>query len=221
MAAWATVSDYVADLRRYLNDSPVDKPVKGKKVLGDADGVKAEFMTFDDRLVADSLTVLVRGQEIPVEEVTVLDLLQGRFLLTNAPPAGAEVQARYYYQDFLDVELEQAAELAADAIVPGTDDITFVERGFKLPALAYGAHFAWAKLAGAYARRRSDRFLLEEAPVDNASIGASVNLFRDLSRDALNQSIRLRDDAIQGSGRRATPSFRVVYRKIPQVGPYR
>lgn len=221
MGAWLTVSDYVADLRRYLSDSPVDKPVKGKKVLGDTDGVKTEFMTFDDRLVPDSLTVLIRGQEVPPEDVTVTDLLQGRFVLATAPSPGAEVQARYYYQDFLDVELEEAAELAADAIVPGTDDITFVQPGFKLPALAFGAHFAYAKLAGAYARRRSDRFLLEEAPVDNAAIGAAVNLFRDLSRDALNQSLRLRDDAIQGAGRRNVPSFRVVYRKIPQVGPYR
>src|SRR5262245_60137595 len=218
MGAWNSLADYVADLRRFLNDGPYDKPVKGKKVLGDADGVKSEFVTFDDRLVPDTLVVTILGNEVPAEQVTVTDLLQGRF--TTAPPAGAEVQGRYYYQDFLDVELQEASQLAADSIVPGTDDVTLVPAAFKLAALMFGAYFAYMKLAAMYARRRSDKFLLMESPVDEGG-GAQSNMFRDLASSMLRGAKEARNDAIEGSGRRAIAAFGVVYHRIPKIGPAR
>ena len=49
-SAWQTQAAARADLRKFLNDGPLDRPVKNKQVIGVVDGSNKEFMTWDDRI---------------------------------------------------------------------------------------------------------------------------------------------------------------------------
>lgn len=219
MGAWPAVVQYVADLRRFLNDGPLDKSVKDKKVLGDADGTNAAFFTAEDRLVEETLHVTMNSAEVLDNEIIVDDLILGRFRFVTPPPQGRDIRARYFYQDFLDLELIEASEMAANEIAE-SDDITVVPLGLKFVALKYGAHFAYLKLALSYARRMSDRFMLQERPIADDVAGRS-NMFSQLAKDMYESAIKARDDFYTGHGRRNVAAFRVFRPVIPWIGPRR
>lgn len=220
MPAWTSAVEARTELRRFLSDGPQDRPVKNKAVIGAADGSNQIFYTFEDRIVDQSIVFSYNFVEQASAIVSAQDLVMGRFTLTPAPPANTEIRARYYWQLFLDEDLDEALRLAAGEIHE-TDDITQVEPGLKNAALHYGAAFGYTKQSTRWAvQRQSDRFLLREAPVDDGSQNAA-NGFRDAAKTYMQMAVDLRSSFYQRHGRRDAPAFNVYKPRIPSIGPRR
>lgn len=220
MPNWTSVAEARGELRAFLNDGPQDRPVKNKLVIGAVDGVNQVFFTFDDRIVAGTIAFSFDFVEQPSGIITDSDLVQGRFVLTPPPPENVGVRARYYWQLFLDSELDEALRLAAGEIHE-TDDITTVEPGLKNAALHYAASFAFTKQHTRWiVQRQSEKFLLLESPVDNGA-QQRANEFKDAAAAYYKMANELRDAFYQRHGRRHAPAFNVYKPRIPSIQPRR
>ena len=219
VSTWLSVAQATVDLRRFLSDGPLDRPVKSKQVVGVVDGANKVFFAFDDRLIPGTLRPTVDYTDVAIGSFAVTDAALGIFTLTTAPTSGQTVRARYYFQYFLDEELDEALELAAGEITE-SDDITTIASGFKQAALNFAGHFAYQKLAIKWAQRMSQRFLLEEEPL-NAEILTRSNMFRDIARDLRSAGLDMRDDFYKRHGRRHAPSYGMIKPNIPPIGPRR
>lgn len=216
MGAWASAAEALASLRRFTNDGPTDRPIKDKAVVGPIDGVNTKFMTYDDRVVVGSLVVTVDNVAVTV---TLDDPIRGDFTLSAAPVVNSTVKAHYYFQYFLDIDLNESVQLAAGDLVE-SDDITLVEPGLKSAALSFGKSYAFGKQAIRWAERMSERFLLEEAPLDS-NPQHRANLFQQISKDAMTAAIALRTSFYERHGRRGVAAFAITKPHIPVIGPRR
>jgi hypothetical protein len=218
---WASASAARDDLRAFLNDGAEDRPVKNKLVVGPANGTNRVFFTFEERLVEASLAVSYDGTEQAAAVIDpATDYVMGRIVLVLAPPANTEVRARYYWQLCLDADLDEALRLAAGEIHE-TDDITSVEPGLKNAALHYAASFAYTKQHGRWLiQRRSEQFLLLEAPVENGGQQRAGD-FKEAAQQYFEMAVKLRDSYHTRHGRREAPAFTVYKPRIPAVGPRR
>lgn len=220
MPVWSSVAEARDELRRFVSDGPQDKPVKDKLVIGRADGVNQRFYTFEERLVSGSIVFSFDGVEQPAGVIADQDLVMGRFTLTPAPPANTEIRARYYWQLFLDSDLDDALRFAAGEIHE-TDDVTTVEPGLKYAALHYAAHHGYTKQHTRWLiQRNSDKYLLLEAPVDNG-VQRRAETFMTLAETYYKLAVELRDSYYTRHGRRNAPAFNVYKPQIPIIGPRR
>ncbi len=217
MPNWITAAEARDELRAFLNDGPVDRPVKSKIVIGVVDGVNKIYYTFDDRVVSGTLVPTIDG--VDQSAFTLDDPILGKFTFTTAPVAQSTVRARYYYQFFLDSELDEFLRMAAGQIRE-TDDITTVIPGLKNAALNFAGHFAFAKQAIRWAQRMSERFILEDAPVEGEPQARS-NLFKSLSQMYYDTAVKMREDYYKRHGRREAPAFNVYKPRIPSIAPRR
>lgn len=217
MGAWADKVGARDDLRRFLSDGPQDRPVKRKPVVGPVDGLNTTFYAFDDRLLDGTLTVSY--DEVDQVGTVLSDAMNGLFTVTAAPAAFTTVRARYYFQYFLDTELDEAVELAAGEIVE-SDDVTQVVPGLKLSTLWFATHMAWTKLGARWTSRESARLMLEEAPLQQENM-ERAKWFSDKAREGLENARKLRLDYYQNHGRRVSPAFAIHYPNIPRYGPRR
>lgn len=220
MGAWATSDAARDELRAFLNDGPSDRPVKGKKLVGTANGQNKIFFAFDDRIVLSTpstVFVSLSGIDLAPGGFSLDDAIMGQFTLAVAPPVGAEVRGRYYVQFFLDSELDEFLRLGAGQIVESRD-ITMINDGLAAAALNFAGYFGFAKQSIRWAQRMSEKYLLEDAPIDD---GASQrpNLFRQIANDYLKNAKDARDSFYQRDGRRNAPAWRMFKPVIPNVGP--
>lgn len=225
MANWPSQQAAIDDLRRFVNDGPLDRPVKRKLVIGRVDGVNLNFMTFDDRIIDTSLIVSVDDLPYAVSQVVVDDPILGTFhLIASAgppvapPPLQTTVRAAYYFQYFLDSELAEALMLASQIITEG-DDPTQIASGLKPAALHFGASFAYGKQSMRWAQRKSAQFLLEEEPLSDDVMNRS-NLFEKMRESYYKQGIALRDSFYMRDGRRNVPSFNVFKPNTSPTPPF-
>src|SRR5262249_54761350 len=124
-----------------------------------------QFITWEDRLVPGTLVVSVNLTDLTAGQFAEVDDVMGIFTLTTAPAAQTSVRARYFFQYFLDAELDEAMRMAAIECID-TDDITQVPITLYNAALNFGGHFGFQKMAIRWAQRMSQRFLLEEEPTN-------------------------------------------------------
>ena len=220
MATWADLASAVADLRRFVNDGPTDRPIKTKQVIGLVNGVNQEFLTFEDRIVVGTLRVTVDFVPLAPAAVSLVDPVLGMFTLATAPVGGSVVRASYYFQYFLDSELQEAIQLATEQLTDGGDDPTQLTPGLKTAALLYGAHFGFTKQSIRWVQRASSRFLLEEEPIQQEALQRS-NLFDTLAKRFFDEARIVRDDYYKRQGRSLGPAFSVFKPRIPRVGPRR
>ncbi len=219
MANWPDMTTAVADLRRFVNDSPQDRPIKRKQVVGRIDGVNVDFMTWDDRLIDGTLVITVDDAKLPPAQVLIDDLILGTFHLDTAPAQQTTVRASYFFQFFLDVDLVESMQMASQEISEG-DDPTLIQSGLKLAALNFGAYVAYSKQAMRWAQRKSAQFLLEEEPLSDDNMNRS-NLFQKLADSYKKNAIDLRQGFYQRHGRRDAPAFTVYKPRIPNIAPRR
>lgn len=220
MGAWASLAAATSDLRTFCNDGPQDHLSKSKIIVGPIDGVNTTFFTYEDRIVTTLLPVTVSQDyvDLPASNVTVLDNILGMIQVSPAPPPGVTLRARYYYQFFLDAELQEALALAAGEIVE-SDDITLVAFGLKNAALNYGASFAWSKQASRWSgRMATDRFLIEDSSAENPSL---PDRFAKLAETYYTRAVQLRDSFYTRHGRRNAPAFAVFKPTITPIAPRR
>ncbi len=214
---WVDVPTARADLRRFLNDGPQDRPVKSKQLFGTVDGVNKQFIAWEDRLVPGSVVVSVNLTDLAPGGWTETDPVMGIITLTAAPAAQQIVRARYFFQYFLDSELDEAMQMAAVECVD-TDDATQIPLTLKYAALNFGGHFGFQKQAIRWAQRMSQRFLLEEEPT-HEDLQARPNHFLTLAKEYYKQGVQIRDGAYMRKGRRNVPSVRVFKPRLRPIAP--
>jgi len=219
MPVWADMAEAVTSLRSFLNDNVTDRPIKGKQVRGTVDGVNQIFTTWDDRLVNNG-SFLATVDDVPlIAGVTVTDFIMGRFTIAPAPPTGSVVRAEYYFQYFLDADLQEAMKQACGEVlqIENPDGIPI---GLKQSTLNFGSYFAFTKQAIRWATRMSSRFLLQEEPIDAETMNRS-NLFKELAQGFFDQARIMRDDFYMRHSRRQAPAFAMFKPRIGQIGPRR
>lgn len=216
MPVWPDIATAAAELRTYLNDGPTDRPVKQKQLVGEVDGTNTEFFAFEERVVVGSLVVNVNFT--PVASV-LSDAVLGLVTLPVPPARGSVVRARYYYQYFLQSELQESLIHACGQIL-STEDVTQIPLGLKEPALAYAAYFAYTKQAIRWAQRMSQKFLLEEDPIQQETMNRS-NLFRQLAKGFMDEARIMRDDYYKRQSRQLAPAATVTKPFIPWIGTRR
>jgi hypothetical protein len=219
MPAWGSTTEARDALRAFVSDGAQDRPVKGKLVIGPADGVNIVFYTWEERIVG-SIVFSLNGVEQAPGIVASQDLVMGRFVLATAPTANTEIRARYYWQLFLDDDLDEALRQAAGEIHE-TDEITSVEPGLKFTSLHYAAAFAFTKQYTRWMiQRSSEKFLLVERPVEDGARGMA-DAFKDAADRYYKMAGELRLAYYERHGRRAAPAFTVYKPRIPAIGPQR
>jgi len=226
MALWPDTATAIAELRSaVLSDGPSDRHVKDKMVLLPVDGTNKTFQTMEDRLVSPAAGspiaapgVIVRVNYDPVA-VTSVDYLGGSVTLTTAPAAGKDVKAEYYYQYFLDAELQTALERAAGMIL-GSADFLLIQDSLKLGCQYLAASIAYQKQAARWVERLSQKYMLQEQPLDTDTM-ARPNLFQSLANSYYKLGIAARDDFYTRQGRRNAPAFGRYAPRIPPIGPVR
>jgi hypothetical protein len=225
VANWPSQQAAIDDLRRFVNDGPVDRPVKRKQVIGRVDGINTNFMTWDDRVIGSTLIVSVDDAPYAAAQVVVDDPILGTFHLVASagppvapPPLQSTVRAAYYFQYFLDSELNEALMMSAQIITEG-DDPTQIASGLKPAAVHFGASFAYGKQAMRWAQRKSAQFLLEEEPLSDDVMNRS-NLFQKMSDAYYNKGLKLRDSFYMRDGRRSVPSFNVFKPNTSPTPPF-
>jgi hypothetical protein len=216
---WPTMDVARVDLRLFLADGPTDRPVKSKQVVGPVNGINATFLTWEDRLVEDTLFVTVNGQEIAGGDLDTVDYVFGKFTFpaNQIPPANLPIHAAYYFQYFLDEDLDAALLSAVGQLTSGSDPAA-VPHGLHQAALNFAGYFAYSKQAMKWAQRMSDRFILQEQPLDSDAMNRS-NMFRSMANDMAKVARDWRDDYYKGQGRRETPAWAVFKPYVPRVGP--
>ena len=214
---WTSAAAARASLRTFINDGPQDRAVKGKQVFGPVDGTNTQFITWEDRLVPGTLVVSINLTDVPANQVTEVDDVMGIFTLAQAPAPQQFVRARYFFQYFLDSELDEAMRQAAIECVD-TDDITQVPVTLYNSALNFGGHFGFQKQAIRWAQRMSQRFLLEEEPT-NEDLQARPNHFLALAKEYYRQAVQMRDGSYMRKGRRNAPAWNVNKPRLRPIAP--
>lgn len=214
MPAWPDLATAIADLRTFLNDGPTDRPVKQKQLVGEVDGTNAEFFAWEERVVPGTLSVTVDFTPVAA---TLTDPVMGLVTLASPPPGGSTVRGRYYYQYFLDAELQTAITEAATQI-EGSEDVTTIIPALKIVVLNFGGYFGYKKQAIRWAQRMSDKWILKEAPEEGDNFAKS-NLFDKLARTFMDEARILRDDYYKRQSRQLAPAAAMMKPRIPRVGP--
>jgi hypothetical protein len=220
LSDWNVLANAVDDLRSFLRDGPRDRFVKQKMVVGAVDGVNAEFYTFEDRII-DDVNFVITVDFLPVAAV-LQDSIEGRFITTAPPPENSTVRARYYFQYFLDHDLELGLQFAVSQMLQ-FDDLTLlggVGPGLKFAALNYAGSYAYQQQAMRWVDRMSHKFLLEEEPLQNDAM-TRTNMFQQTSDKLLRTAEHLRDDFYKRAGRQFVPSMGIYRPRITQIGPRR
>ncbi len=131
-----------SDLRTLLSDNAEDKYRYRKKVFGNTDGTNVLFKTFEFRRVTDFTTaayplgVWVEGVLLTSTDIASDNPGSGDFELAAAPTVRQKVEASYYIQWFLDVEIQNFLRLASNWLGMG-DDYTQISPQLRPAALKY------------------------------------------------------------------------------------
>jgi len=215
--SWTTA---VADLRALLSDGPTDK-LRQKRVLGNQDGVRTKFKTFEFRRVTDFTTataplgVFVDGTAVTV---SADDVATGAFTLAVAPTNGQEIEARYYMQWFIDSELQTFLRSASQWLGLGA---TFanVPAGLQPSALQYAAADAYQKLALRWAEHQSETYRLEDQP--DGKLKSVADQYRAMSTDHRKLALSNRDEFYKRQGQALQPLFRTIQGNAKETVPQR
>lgn len=216
--AWTTARD---ELRFLVSDNVTDHRAYRKKVFGQIDGTNKVFKTFEYRRLTNFTTasaplgVYVNGVLAPV---TSDSLAVGEFEITTAPVDGDLVQATYYFQWFLDGELDSFL-VSASRWLQGSDDITTLAPGLKPAALHYAGQDGFHKLSVKYSERMSEIYYLEDAP--HADVKSVIDSYAALAKDFDEKAFKLRDDFYSRAGKSLAPRFAMAYGRTKDPTPQR
>lgn len=221
--AWPDLTTAIGDLRTFLNDGPTDRPIKQKTAVGVVDGTNPNFFTFEDRIVAGTLQVSIDfvaiGLQVPPIGLTVLDLVMGHFQLSPPPQSSQVVRCSYYYQIFLDADLQDAISRGMGQVFD-TADITTIPIGLGQVVLNFAGYFAFTKAAIRWAERKTKQFILEEEPVVQETMNRA-NHYKSLAKGFMDEARILRDDYYRRQSRSLAPAAKMFKPRIRGIGPIR
>lgn len=211
--AWPNTATAITALRNILFDGPKDKRANGKKVLGVIDGTNATFSTFEYRRTipftsaTGTIGVFKSGTNI-TSSVLTDDTDSGIFTIASSaiPSAtGRDVlTASYYYQWFVDSELDQFLQNGSSWLGLGVT-YTNIPDGLNVACLRFAAQEAYEAAASKYSTRIAEVFQLEDAPSED--ILKSVEAFHTMADNFLAKAETMRDDFYKRQGQSLAPNF--------------
>lgn len=202
--AWTTAS---ADLRNLLSDTSTDRLAFRKQVIGELDGTNLVFKTFEFRRLTDFTTataplgIYLNGVLQATSAITSDDLTSGVFVLTTAPTVNDRLEAAYYYQWFLDTEIDDFVLKASNWL--GILDPTTIPFGLQSAALHFAAQGAYLKQAMRWRLNSSATYRMEDAP-DPKQKGLTDEYTR-LAEFMNKKAHQLRDDYYTRQGQNLQP----------------
>lgn len=216
---WLTA---VGDCRKTLSDGPTDKLAYRKKVIGQQDGLNLTFKTFEARRISSLVTpagpagVFLNNALVPV---TSEDLDSGEFVLTApAPTDGDQFVASYYYQWFLDSELQEF--LASASVWAGfSDDYTLIPDTFRPAVKEYVAFQGYQKLVSKMSVQLAETYQLYDAPDEKRF--NPVTMYMNISKQKFDLATKLRDDVYTRKGAAKAPRSATLAGTVRDVPPNR
>ena len=218
---WATTQEAIDDLRNLLGDSDVDKYAYRKKVIGTPNGSIVSFKTLERRRVTD-FTTSVAPFGVYVNDALVsvsADSTQtGEITLAAAPVDGDDVTASYYYQWFIDSELDQFLKNASQWLGLTSTYIN-VPDGLVPSALHYAGQEAYHRLANWWQTRLSETYRLEDVPSNKDD--SSIKNWLELAKTFEEKALRLRNDYYTRQGQNLQPLFGSIRGSVRDLVPKR
>jgi hypothetical protein len=101
-----------------------------------------------------------------------------------------------------------------------TEDLTTIPVGLKNCTLAFAGYFGFTKQAIRWATRTSNKFILEEEPINEETMNRS-RLFEDIAKRFFDQARTMRDDFYMRHGRRQAPASNAFKPRIAVIGTRR
>lgn len=202
--SWTTAPD---ELRVLLNDGPTDKPYWRKRLFGEVNGTNVKFKNLEYRRVTDFTTSVAPFGVFVDGIVAGIDLdfaATGDVILTTAPNQGSIVEASYYTQWFLDIEITQFLTDATKWLSLGTD-YTAIESGLQPGLIKYAASEAYQKLALKMATHIQETYLLNDSPDEKRF--QIVDTYMKQAALFGKQAQGVRDDFYSRSGEQLQPLF--------------
>lgn len=210
----------VLELRQLISDTDGRKNASGKKLIGLIDGSNQNFVTYDKRIVEDSLVVYINNE---VTRATVLDATKGKLSLADAPGINSKVTSDYSYQFWTDEELSNFLNKGAESCGQFSDsdmDQAYlrIEGGLRGAALYLAAALAMkSELAYLINRRHSEEFNIEQDGNDDTGFSQTIDAMRRLAESYHKDGMEHRDDFYKRLGKRDLPSSKI---KSPRASRY-
>jgi hypothetical protein len=224
--AWTDGPTAILALRTLIKDNANDKYCAQKKVIGVIDGTNTQFKTFENRRVTDFTTavaplgVFINGAYVAAASDDLASANIGSFTLTTAPTQTGRqvVTASYYYQWFLDPEIDQFLQNAATWLGFSTTYATIPD-GLNAAALRFSAQEAYEAVAMKYSTRMAEIYKLEDAPSED--ILKSVEAFQAMSDSYLAKAETMRDDFYTRQGQALAPNYAFALGRVRDPVPRR
>lgn len=223
---WSNSATAILALRSLVKDNINDKYCFQKKVIGTIDGTNKLFKTFENRRVTDMTTasaplgVYLNGVHAAAATDDLSTTNTGAFTMTSAPSqTGRDVlTASYYYQWFLDSELDTFLQNAATWLGFSTTYSTIPD-ALNAAALRFAAQEAYEAAAMRYSTRMAEVYKLEDAPSED--ILKSVAAFKDMADSFMDKARELRDDVYTRQGQTLAPNFAFALGRVIDPTPRR
>lgn len=220
-----TLTQARVSLRVLIGDDENSKYSHKKKVYGKINGTNKVFRTFNVKRITDftkanqfPVGIYLNNSLIPSSQVVKDDVISGEFELSIAPGVNDVLEASYYYQDFLDDELD--GFLKNSSFWLGYDGtIASVPNGLLPALLHYSAHEAFMRMSHLTMRRLSDVYKSEDQI--NEEERKQSSFYFEMSERFLEMAIELRNSFYSGKGQENKPSFSIIRGRHRNVEPQR
>ncbi|MBL0233237.1 MAG: hypothetical protein IPQ08_06190 [Chitinophagaceae bacterium] len=212
----------LTELRQMLDDSPFNKKVSKKKLIGNIDGSNVRFISYDKRLYSDTLQVFVGEESVGF---TLVDDVGGEIDLTEPPSGNVKVTASYYWQWWTDSELKnflnKGAEMVGQSVTTTIDNAYLnIPSGLKTGSLLIASSLAArALISFIVLRKHSSEFLLEQDGNSDSNYDATLKTLQLLADMNWKNGIEQRDDFYKRQGRRNSPAFGIKIGQNRRYGP--
>lgn len=223
---WIDGPTAISALRTLLWDNPNDKLASGKKVLGIVDGVNLTFKTFEYRRNTNfqspttPLGVAINGVLVDPALVLADDVSTGIFSLdaSIAPTNRNSLTATYYYQWFMDSELDNFLQNASSWLGFGKEYWN-IQDGLTAALLRFAGQEAYEMAAMKYSIRMSETYQLEDAPSEE--ILKAIEAFKSMANEFLAKAETMRNDFYTRQGQSLAPNFAFQLGKVIDPTPRR
>lgn len=217
-------STALAELRQLLADTEFHKKATKKKLIGKIDGNNQAFITYDKRILEDTLQVFVNDEEV---NFTLEDAVRGEITLSEAPGLNTKATASYYFVWWLDDELKNFLNKGAETTSQWTDAVPdqaylSIMPGLKTAALFIAASLATRSLIQYLVNRRhSEEFVIEQDGNDDNGFSQMISALQKTADAYYKDGLQHRDDFYKRQGKRNAPAFGVKMGTTRRYGPVR
>lgn len=214
----------ITEIRQLLSDTEFHKKATGKQLIGKVDANNVKFITYDKRLLSDTLEVFVNAEAV---DFTLDDAVKGAITLSSAPDKNTKVTANYYWTWWNDDELitflNKGAEATSQfsAAIPDQAYLQILP-GLKTAALMLTASLATRSLIQMMINRRhSEEFLIQESGNDDTGFSQMITAMQKMADTYWKDGIAQRDDFYMRQGKRNAPAFGIKVGTPKGYGPNR